>query len=137
MFCLGLFATITSIIRLQYLVLFSHTYDPTWDNSSVVVWSSIEVNVAILCGSFPALLPLLKKIGNHLNGSRTTLQSYKWYHISRKSLALRNNNDKDQTHGRGVVLRQDPRLRNQIEVIQIQNYTKPNCIISSRSDSET
>ncbi|KAK2033733.1 hypothetical protein LX32DRAFT_702450 [Colletotrichum zoysiae] len=136
MFCLGLFATITSIIRLQYLVLFSHTYDPTWDNSSVVVWSSIEVNVAILCGSFPALLPLLKKIGNHLNGSTTTPQSYKRYHISRNSPALRNNNVKDQTHGSGVALRQDPRLRNQVEVIQLQNDTKPNYIISSRSDSE-
>ncbi|KAK2055733.1 hypothetical protein LY76DRAFT_595790 [Colletotrichum caudatum] len=136
MFCLGLFATITSIIRLQYLVLFSHTYDPTWDNSSVVVWSSIEVNVAILCGSFPALLPFLKKIGTHLKGSRTTPQSNKWYHIARMPPALRNDNDEDQTHGHGVALGQDPRLRNHI-VIQIRNDTKTNCTISSRNDSET
>ncbi|KAK1990411.1 hypothetical protein LX36DRAFT_686034 [Colletotrichum falcatum] len=74
MFGFGFFATITSIIRLQYLVLFSHTYDPTWDNSYVVIWSSIEVNVAIMCGSLPALLPLIRNISDSLEEPRTSLK---------------------------------------------------------------
>ncbi|WYZ42299.1 hypothetical protein EsH8_V_001194 [Colletotrichum jinshuiense] len=61
-FGLGSFATLASILRLKYLVFFSHSYDPTWDNFYVVLWSGIEVNAAITCGSLPAILPLLKKL---------------------------------------------------------------------------
>ncbi|KAK1979116.1 hypothetical protein LZ30DRAFT_190010 [Colletotrichum cereale] len=126
MFGFGFFATITSIIRLKYLVLFSHTYDRTWDNYDVVVWSAIEVNVAIMCGSLPALLPLIKKISGSLSNSKTTPHNHKWYYISRKSPALpyhnndnNNNTNNNPTHGLGVASRQIPKPHNQTEVIEM------------------
>ncbi|CCF37047.1 integral membrane protein [Colletotrichum higginsianum] len=57
MFSIASFATVTSMIRLKYLVQFSNTYDTTWDNVDIVVWSIIEEMCAIICGSLPPLRP--------------------------------------------------------------------------------
>ncbi|TQN69557.1 Satratoxin biosynthesis SC1 cluster protein 4, partial [Colletotrichum shisoi] len=62
MFGIGSFACIASMVRLKYLVTFVHSFDVTWDNVNLVVWSSIELNLAIVCGSLPALRSLFKKI---------------------------------------------------------------------------
>ncbi|WQF88438.1 Putative extracellular membrane protein, CFEM [Colletotrichum destructivum] len=62
MFGIGSFACIASMVRLKYLVTFVHSFDVTWDNVNLVVWSSIELNLAIICGSLPALRSLFKKI---------------------------------------------------------------------------
>ncbi|TKW54162.1 hypothetical protein CTA1_6678 [Colletotrichum tanaceti] len=61
MFGLGSFACVASMIRLKSLVNFANTYDATWEYYDVMLWSSIEVNLSIICGSLPALRPLLKK----------------------------------------------------------------------------
>ncbi|KAH8655543.1 hypothetical protein BX600DRAFT_372284, partial [Xylariales sp. PMI_506] len=61
-FSIGLFACLTSIIRMKYVVQYNATYDATWDDVDIVVWSSIEQFSAILCGSLPALRPLLVSI---------------------------------------------------------------------------
>ncbi|KZL78079.1 integral membrane protein [Colletotrichum tofieldiae] len=66
MFGVGSFASIASIIRLKYLISFSHTYDPSWDNFDVILWSAIEANAAIICGSLPALRPLFKNLFSSL-----------------------------------------------------------------------
>lgn len=82
------------MVRLNSLVSFSHTYDATCkylskglhnlgfdsdpipgDNVEVVIWSSVELNLAILCGSLPALRPLFKKVPPFFATFRTTLQS--------------------------------------------------------------
>ncbi|WQF86326.1 Putative extracellular membrane protein, CFEM [Colletotrichum destructivum] len=77
MFSIASFATVTSMIRLKYLVQFSNTYDTTCkpcrlclasqvsdatdtkkgDNVDIVVWSIIEEMCAIICGSLPPLRP--------------------------------------------------------------------------------
>ncbi|GKT97107.1 integral membrane protein [Colletotrichum tofieldiae] len=62
MFSLGSFACITTMVRLKYLVMFSSTFDTTWDNVDIVIWSIIEEFCAILCASLPALRPLLQKV---------------------------------------------------------------------------
>ncbi|TKW48676.1 hypothetical protein CTA1_5936 [Colletotrichum tanaceti] len=62
MFGVGSFACVASMVRLKYLVTFVHSFDATWDNVYLVVWSSVELNLAIICGSLPALRSLLKKI---------------------------------------------------------------------------
>ncbi|KAF4780314.1 hypothetical protein HER10_EVM0010985 [Colletotrichum scovillei] len=64
MFCLGSFGCIASIVRLKYLVSFAYSFDPTWDNSDIISWSGIEVNVAIICGSLPALRVLFQYLPN-------------------------------------------------------------------------
>ncbi|KAF6813865.1 integral membrane protein [Colletotrichum plurivorum] len=75
MFGLGSFACIASMIRLKYLVSLAHTFDATWDNVDVVIWSSIEVNLAIMCGSLPALRPLFKKIPALFSNALGTVRS--------------------------------------------------------------
>ncbi|KAF6841850.1 integral membrane protein [Colletotrichum musicola] len=75
MFGIGSFACIASMIRLKYLVSLAHTFDATWDNVDVVLWSSIEVNLAIVCGSLPALRPLFKRIPALLSTAMSTARS--------------------------------------------------------------
>ncbi|KAI1340337.1 hypothetical protein F5Y15DRAFT_54756 [Xylariaceae sp. FL0016] len=62
MLAVGSFATITSMVRLKYLVQFSTTYDTTWDNTDVIVWSLIELLCAIICGCLPPLRPWLNPL---------------------------------------------------------------------------
>ncbi|KAK2034473.1 integral membrane protein [Colletotrichum zoysiae] len=75
LFGFGSFAIIASIIRLKYLVLFSHSYDPIWDYFNSSVWSAIEVNSAIICGSLPAIYPLIKKISDAFGRIRKNAES--------------------------------------------------------------
>ena len=53
---------ITSIIRLYSLYTVAHSTDYTWDNVGAATWSSIELNIGIIC----ACLPTLKPVVNHL-----------------------------------------------------------------------
>lgn len=81
--------TVISIIRLQALAGFANSSNPTWDNLRVSQWSTIEVNVGIICASMPTLRLLLLKIFPALSGSTA---AYGGYHSSRswgdKSAAL-------------------------------------------------
>jgi hypothetical protein len=52
---------IVSIIRLQALVAISNSRDPTYDNPPAATWSSIEINVGIICSCLPLLRPLLTR----------------------------------------------------------------------------
>lgn len=54
--------TVVSIVRLQSLVNFSNSSNPTWDNLLVSQWSTIEVNVGIICACMPTLRLILLKI---------------------------------------------------------------------------
>ncbi|KAG4437280.1 hypothetical protein IFR05_007218, partial [Cadophora sp. M221] len=59
MFSLGSLACITSGIRLKYMVAFSTSEDPTWDNALPAIWSFIEICVALICACLPAMRALL------------------------------------------------------------------------------
>ncbi|KAL2879486.1 hypothetical protein SGCOL_005091 [Colletotrichum sp. CLE4] len=75
MFAVGSFACVASMIRLKYLISFANSFDSTWDNVDVVLWSSVELNLAIICGSLPALRPLFKKLPIFFTTIRSTVQS--------------------------------------------------------------
>jgi hypothetical protein len=54
---------IISIIRLYFLILVAkHPTDQTWYSGPAAYWSALEVNLAIVCASTPALKPLVVKI---------------------------------------------------------------------------
>lgn len=55
MFFVGTFITVISIIRLQSLIHFANSHNPTWDEFEVGKWSTIEVNVGIICSCMPAM----------------------------------------------------------------------------------
>ncbi|EXV03224.1 CFEM domain protein [Metarhizium robertsii] len=59
MFLLGTFVTIVSILRLQSLVDFANSTNPTWDNWIVAWWSTIEVNVGMICTCLPTVRLIL------------------------------------------------------------------------------
>jgi hypothetical protein len=54
---------IISIIRLYFLILVAkHPTDQTWFSGPAAYWSALEVNLAIVCASTPALKPLVVQI---------------------------------------------------------------------------
>ncbi|KAL2070037.1 hypothetical protein VTL71DRAFT_14717 [Oculimacula yallundae] len=59
MFSVGAFVTIVSIIRLRSLVKFSASQNPTWDYIDIGSWSTVEINVAIICACMPNIRLLL------------------------------------------------------------------------------
>jgi hypothetical protein len=61
MFSVGAFATITSIIRLKFIAGIDHSLDPTWDNVEPIIWSMVEIHVAIICACMPALRALFSR----------------------------------------------------------------------------
>ncbi|KAH6658663.1 hypothetical protein BKA67DRAFT_501427, partial [Truncatella angustata] len=74
MFALASFATVTSLVRLKYLVQFAQSFDSTFDNVDTIVWSMIELTCIIVCGSLPPLRPWFGK----LIPSIETFKSMSW-----------------------------------------------------------
>ncbi|KAK3377461.1 hypothetical protein B0H63DRAFT_477246 [Podospora didyma] len=64
LFGMGTFACITSIIRLQslYMIAIAPEAEQSVKGVSIAIWSSIEINVGIICASIPALKPLAVKL---------------------------------------------------------------------------
>lgn len=58
----GSFASITSIVRLKFILKYANTYDATWDNVDTLKWSLIEILAACICGNLMALRPLITKL---------------------------------------------------------------------------
>ncbi|KAF2003479.1 hypothetical protein P154DRAFT_401435, partial [Amniculicola lignicola CBS 123094] len=56
---LGGFASLASILRLHTLYVVDISHDITWDNPGTATWSSIEVNIGIICASLPTLRAFL------------------------------------------------------------------------------
>ncbi|EGX49221.1 hypothetical protein AOL_s00078g605 [Orbilia oligospora ATCC 24927] len=68
-FGLGLFVCVVSILRLHALIVLESSQDPTWDQAATTCWSSIELNIAIICASLPTLRPVIGRIFPSLLGS--------------------------------------------------------------------
>lgn len=60
---IGWFVCVVSILRLHSLIMLAaHPDDFTWYGAATAYWSSIEMNLAIVCASLPALKPLIVKL---------------------------------------------------------------------------
>lgn len=57
--CLSVSVTVVSILRLQSLIYFAKSTNPTWDQWIVAWWSTIEVNVGMICTCLPTLRLIL------------------------------------------------------------------------------
>ncbi|KAK5127097.1 hypothetical protein LTR85_008457 [Meristemomyces frigidus] len=69
-FIVGLFVTICSVIRLQYLVRWGATTNPMWDYNAIAIWSSIEGNCTVICACMPSMAGPIKKLYMTTIGSR-------------------------------------------------------------------
>ncbi|RGP80674.1 hypothetical protein FLONG3_1149 [Fusarium longipes] len=76
MFLVGTFVSVVSIIRLQFLVAFGRSTNPTWDFFETCYWSVIEINVAIWCACMPDLRLLLVKTFPRLNSTNDSKPSF-------------------------------------------------------------
>lgn len=61
--------TVVSILRLQTLVAFAKTRNPTWDQFGILTWSTIEINVGIICACMPSLRLILVHFFPRILGS--------------------------------------------------------------------
>ncbi|KAG5744070.1 hypothetical protein H9Q70_013227 [Fusarium xylarioides] len=87
MFIVGTFVTVVSIIRLQFLVDLGSSRNPTYDQTDISIWSTVEINVGIICASMPALRVILVRLFPSLGGSSYDSSKYNNYgeHYGRKS----------------------------------------------------
>lgn len=82
--------TVVSILRLRSLVGFANSNNPTWDQWEIAYWSTIEVNIGMICTCLPSLRLLLLRLSPKLLGSTTALgQSVSYAHGSRGANVLR------------------------------------------------
>ncbi|ATY63942.1 integral membrane [Cordyceps militaris] len=90
MFLTGTFVTVVSILRLRSLVSFANSNNPTWDQWEVAYWSTIEVNIGMICTCLPSLRLLLLRLFPRLLGSTTASGDRVSYaHASRGQTVLR------------------------------------------------
>ncbi|KAF2705047.1 hypothetical protein K504DRAFT_506519 [Pleomassaria siparia CBS 279.74] len=82
MFFVGTFVTVVSILRLQSLVTFATSHNPTWDQWDVSNWSTIELNVGIVCACMPSMRVILVRLFPKILGS-TANSSYRQKYGSR------------------------------------------------------
>lgn len=108
--------TIISILRLHSLVKFTtDTSNPTWDFTSITMWSSIEVTVGIICACLPSLRLFLARIFPRILG---TSQKYYSDQAQRDQAGLSNSRSKGLgTHTRRVTNVEISRQRNDPEGI--------------------
>ncbi|KAH7308650.1 hypothetical protein B0I35DRAFT_442359 [Stachybotrys elegans] len=69
MFALGFVITIVSCLRLQSLVQFSRTQNPTLDNAPAVYWSVLECDIFIMCACLPSIRSIMVKVAPKVFGS--------------------------------------------------------------------
>ncbi|KAK6215392.1 integral membrane protein [Colletotrichum tabaci] len=67
--CLGLFACISSIIRITFIPDMLVNEDATWAISQPMYWSVIETNIGILAASIPSMKVIAKRYAPRLLGT--------------------------------------------------------------------
>jgi hypothetical protein len=62
MFAIGTFGCIATIIRLQTLLAFKISIDPTWDYVPATIWTELELAVGFVCVSLPSIRILVVRL---------------------------------------------------------------------------
>ncbi|OHF03678.1 integral membrane protein [Colletotrichum orchidophilum] len=75
-FAIGSMTVATSIVRLTYLPPLLKSVDPSWDAAPANIWTFIEANLFVICGSMPTLRKFFKHFAPKLMGSSTNPSSY-------------------------------------------------------------
>jgi hypothetical protein len=71
--------TIVSILRLQSLLAFASSTNPTWDNCPTAYWSVLSCFVGLFCACMPAMRRLLATIFPNCFASTQNNSNYKKY----------------------------------------------------------
>ncbi|KAM0258696.1 hypothetical protein ACHAQJ_003704 [Trichoderma viride] len=62
MFIMGTFVSVISLLRLKSVISFANLINPTWDQWNVAWWSTMEVNIGIICTCLPTIRLILKRM---------------------------------------------------------------------------
>jgi len=102
---LGWLVVVASIVRLVRLSTILHAPDKAWASYDINIWTSVEINVGIICASAPTIKPVLAKIMPWFltdlpSGSRTQSYSTKHYRSSSYPATgpARGSRDAQQSH---------------------------------------
>ncbi|KAL9622698.1 MAG: hypothetical protein Q9160_003008 [Pyrenula sp. 1 TL-2023] len=76
MLCLGLFACVSSIIRISFIPVMLTSEDPTYVIAPPFYWSVIESNIGVLAASIPSFKPLAKRFVPRLIGESSLKRGY-------------------------------------------------------------
>ncbi|KAI7785124.1 hypothetical protein LA080_008160 [Diaporthe eres] len=76
MFCTGTFVTVISVVRLQSLITFGDTDNPTWNNLKVSLWSTIEINVGIITCCMPTIRLIMLRAFPRMSSTYRSTQAY-------------------------------------------------------------
>ncbi|KAL7942695.1 putative PTH11-typeG-protein-coupled receptor [Trichoderma barbatum] len=79
MLLVGTFITVVSIVRLQFLVHLGSSSNPTYDQIDVSIWSTVEINIGIICTCLPSIRLFLIRIFPNLGGSSHKKSGYQNY----------------------------------------------------------
>jgi len=77
-FAVGFFICICGVLRIAYIsVLYTSTYDLTWESQSIWLLMGVEANLAIICASAPALKAYFSRFLGPT--SFTKWSAYSWF----------------------------------------------------------
>lgn len=71
MFMVGLFVTIVSGVRLGTIFKFQRTANPTYDYTSLAMWSMIECSASVICACMPGLANAVRRFWPKLMSTYT------------------------------------------------------------------
>ncbi|KAL4913886.1 hypothetical protein BDW62DRAFT_220465 [Aspergillus aurantiobrunneus] len=74
--CLGLFACVSSIIRITFIPEMLSSTDATWAISGAMYWSAIEINIGILAASIPSFKAIASRFLPRLIGEYASSNPY-------------------------------------------------------------
>ena len=57
----GVFACVIEVLRVYFLFALGPSQDITWTYTDSMIWSAVELSIAVTCASTPAMAPLLKR----------------------------------------------------------------------------
>ncbi|GKT63289.1 integral membrane protein [Colletotrichum tofieldiae] len=105
-FGVGMFATITSIIRLHTIYTYTLAEDLFQESILVNIWSMLEINIGIICASVPALKPLFTPKTLREAADRNKRTGYQFHSHERSgfnSNRSRSNGQEDNAFGLNSV----------------------------------
>ncbi|PSN67023.1 hypothetical protein BS50DRAFT_621135 [Corynespora cassiicola Philippines] len=128
MFCVGTFVTVVSILRLQSLVHFASSKNPTHDQWDVSVWSTVEINVGIMCACMPALRVMLVRLLPGIMGSTRNASAVyyaKYGSNSRRGMPGQENTNPNASRGEGRAERRGAKTITYTRTVEIHSATDP------------
>ncbi|KAL4955483.1 hypothetical protein BDW69DRAFT_204479 [Aspergillus filifer] len=127
-FLTGTFASAASIARLNALYKYTVTEDVSYDAIQILLWTQIEVNVAIISASAPSLRPLFNRIfkgssygrkrpsatpygvyGTYGNGESNYRRTIMTHNNTHGAIELTSRDDETHTHNAGLHARSSSR----------------------------